>query len=96
MVELSCIRAHKEYLQLEAELLVETDQLLEINWFDAILHALAIGHSPKLNFMSTHKVGIIIPALNEDEYISQVLDVVCSVDWVNQIVVVNDGSIDNT
>lgn len=46
--------------------------------------------------MSTHKVGIIIPALNEDEYISQVLDVVCSVDWVNQIVVVNDGSIDNT
>lgn len=46
--------------------------------------------------MSTHQVGIIIPALNEDEYLSQVLDVVCSVNWINQIVVVNDGSMDNT
>jgi glycosyltransferase involved in cell wall biosynthesis len=46
--------------------------------------------------MSTHKVGIIISALNEEEYLPLVLDVVCSVGWLSEIVVVNDGSIDNT
>jgi glycosyltransferase involved in cell wall biosynthesis len=46
--------------------------------------------------MSTHKVGIIIPAFNEDEYLSRVLDVVCTAGWVDQIVLVDDGSTDNT
>ena len=51
---------------------------------------------PRVNYMSTHQVGVVIPALNEEGYLPHVLDVVCSVGWLTQIVVVDDGSKDNT
>lgn len=46
--------------------------------------------------MNFNKVGVIISALNEEEDIPLVLDVVCSVSWISQIVVVDDGSVDST
>lgn len=41
-------------------------------------------------------IGVIIPALNEAENLLRVLNVVCALDWVEQIVVVDDGSTDST
>lgn len=42
------------------------------------------------------KVGLVIPAWNEENNIALVLNNVGLVDWLAQIVVVNDGSTDNT
>jgi glycosyltransferase involved in cell wall biosynthesis len=41
-------------------------------------------------------IGIVIPAWNEEHDIDLVLDVVGSVEWVSSVVVVDDGSTDNT
>jgi glycosyltransferase involved in cell wall biosynthesis len=41
-------------------------------------------------------IGVIIPAFNEAENLLRVLNVVCAVDWAEQIVVVDDGSTDDT
>ena len=46
--------------------------------------------------MATDKIGVIIPAYNEEEGLPHVLDIVCSVPWLMQIVIVDDGSQDNT
>lgn len=40
------------------------------------------------------RIGVVIPALNEEAAIGQVLDAVP--DWVDQVVVVNNGSTDTT
>lgn len=42
------------------------------------------------------KVGVVIPAWNEEGDIQPVLKAVGAVDWLAQIVVVDDGSTDNT
>jgi len=39
---------------------------------------------------------MIIPAFNETNRIGDVLDVACSVQWLDEIIVVDDGSIDDT
>ncbi len=41
-------------------------------------------------------VTAIIPAYNEEKHIGNVLSAVCSVDLIDQIIVVSDGSTDNT
>lgn len=41
-------------------------------------------------------VGIVIPAYNEGENLHRVLQVVCATAWPGQIVVVDDGSVDET
>ena len=41
-------------------------------------------------------VGIVIPAFNEAKNLRAVLDIVCAVNWFRQIVVVDDGSTDET
>jgi glycosyltransferase involved in cell wall biosynthesis len=43
-----------------------------------------------------NKVGVIIPAWNEEHDIPLVLDTVGPVDWLSQVVVVDDGSSDQT
>ena len=43
-----------------------------------------------------NNVGVVIPAYNEEHDLPRVLNTVCSVDWLSQIVVVDDGSTDNT
>lgn len=42
------------------------------------------------------KVGVVIPAFNEEKDLPLVLDTVGIIDWLSQIIVVNDGSTDNT
>lgn len=42
------------------------------------------------------KVSVIIPAYNEEDTVAQVVDVVKKVSFVDEIIVVNDGSSDNT
>ncbi len=42
------------------------------------------------------KVSVIIPAYNEEETVAKVIDVVKKVSFVDEIIVVNDGSSDNT
>lgn len=42
------------------------------------------------------KVSVIIPAYNEEETVATVIDVVKKVSFVDEIIVVNDGSSDNT
>ena len=42
------------------------------------------------------KVSVIIPAFNEEETVANVVEVVKKVSFVDEIVVVNDGSTDNT
>jgi len=39
---------------------------------------------------------MVIPAFNERDWIGNVLDSVCSVPWLDEIIVVDDGSIDDT
>ncbi|MDP1713153.1 MAG: glycosyltransferase family 2 protein [Anaerolineales bacterium] len=41
-------------------------------------------------------VGVVIPAFNEATNLRAVLDTVCAVNWLKQIVVVDDGSTDGT
>lgn len=42
------------------------------------------------------KIGVVIPAWNEENDISLVLNTVGQVNWLSEIVVIDDGSIDNT
>ena len=42
------------------------------------------------------KVSVIIPAYNEEETVAKVVEVIKKVSFVDEIVVVNDGSSDNT
>lgn len=44
----------------------------------------------------TLKVTVIIPAFNEEKHIGNVLSVLKSVEIINEIIVVNDGSLDRT
>ena len=64
-------------------------------WFFVILAFLLAGvktQKPK----KYQKVSVIIPAYNEEETVAKVVEVVKKVSVVDEIIVVNDGSSDNT
>ncbi|MEE0934498.1 MAG: glycosyltransferase [Methanobrevibacter sp.] len=64
-------------------------------WFFVILTFLLAGiktQKPK----KYQKVSVIIPAYNEEETVAKVVEVVKKVSFVDEIIVVNDGSSDNT
>lgn len=64
-------------------------------WFLVIIVFLLAGiksEKPK----KYQKVSVIIPAYNEEETVSKVIGVVSKVSFVDEIIVVNDGSTDNT
>ena len=64
-------------------------------WFLVIIAFLLAGiktNKPK----KYQKVSVIIPAYNEEDTVATVIDVVKSVSFVDEIIVVNDGSSDNT
>ncbi len=64
-------------------------------WFFVILAFLLAGiktQKPK----KYQKVSVIIPAYNEEETVAKVVEVISKVSFVDEIIVVNDGSSDNT
>ncbi|WP_458454545.1 glycosyltransferase [Methanobrevibacter sp.] len=64
-------------------------------WFLVIIVFLLAGvksQKPK----KYQKVSVIIPAFNEEETVAKVIKVVQNVSFVDEIIVVNDGSSDNT
>lgn len=64
-------------------------------WFLVIFVFLLTGiksQKPK----KYQKVSVIIPAYNEEETVAKVISVVKKVSFVDEIIVVNDGSTDNT
>ncbi|MBR2558046.1 MAG: glycosyltransferase, partial [Methanobrevibacter sp.] len=64
-------------------------------WFLVLIAFLLAGiktQKPK----KYQKVSVIIPAYNEEDTVSKVVDVVKKVSFVDEIIVVNDGSTDNT
>ncbi|WP_458405376.1 glycosyltransferase [Methanobrevibacter sp.] len=64
-------------------------------WFLVIIVFLLAGvksQKPK----KYQKVSVIIPAFNEEETVAKVIEVVKKVSFVDEIIVVNDGSSDNT
>ncbi|MBP3792331.1 MAG: glycosyltransferase [Methanobrevibacter sp.] len=64
-------------------------------WFLVIVVFLLAGiksQKPK----KYQKVSVIIPAYNEEETVAKVIGVVKEVSFVDEIIVVNDGSTDNT
>ncbi|WP_295598917.1 glycosyltransferase [uncultured Methanobrevibacter sp.] len=64
-------------------------------WFFVIIAFLLAGiktEKPR----RYQKVSVIIPAYNEEETVAKVIDVVKKVTFVDEIIVVNDGSSDNT
>ena len=64
-------------------------------WFFVILSFLLAGiKTQKPN--KYKKVSVIIPAYNEEETVAKVVNVVKKVSFVDEIIVVNDGSSDNT
>lgn len=63
-------------------------------WFLVILtFLLASINNKKPKYQ---KVSVIIPAYNEEETVAKVVEVVRNVSFVDEIIVVNDGSKDNT
>ncbi len=64
-------------------------------WFFVILSFLLAGiKTQKPN--KYKKVSVIIPAYNEEDTVAKVVNVVKKVSFVDEIIVVNDGSSDNT
>jgi len=66
-----------------------------VYWFLVILTFLLASiktEKPK----KYQKVSVIIPAYNEEETVAKVVEVIKKVSFVDEIVVVNDGSSDNT
>jgi glycosyltransferase involved in cell wall biosynthesis len=67
----------------------------KVYWFFVIIAFLLAGiktQKPK----KYQKVSVIIPAYNEEETVATVVEVVKNVSFVDEIIVVNDGSSDNT
>jgi len=64
-------------------------------WFLVIVAFLLAGIKTEKS-KKYQKVSVIIPAYNEEETVAKVIEVVKKVSFVDEIIVVNDGSSDNT
>ena len=64
-------------------------------WFFVLIVFLLAGIKTEKS-KKYQKVSVIIPAYNEEDTVAQVVEVVKKVSFVDEIIVVNDGSSDNT
>ena len=65
-------------------------------WFFVILAFLLASIRTEKPKKKYQKVSVIIPAYNEEDTVAKVVEVVNNVSFVDEIIVVNDGSTDNT
>ena len=65
-------------------------------WFFVILAFLLASIKTEKPKKKYQKVSVIIPAYNEEDTVAKVVEVVNNVSFVDEIIVVNDGSTDNT
>ncbi len=65
-------------------------------WFFVILAFLLASIRTEKPKKKYQKVSVIIPAYNEEDTVAKVVEVVNNVPFVDEIIVVNDGSTDNT
>ena len=65
-------------------------------WFFVILAFLLASIKTEKPKKKYQKVSVIIPAYNEEDTVAKVVEVVNNVSFVDEIIVVNDGSSDNT
>ncbi len=61
-----------------------------------LLFVLFIASVKTMNSKKPMTVSVIIPAYNEETTVSNVINAVKSLNYVDEIIVVNDGSLDNT
>ena len=64
-------------------------------WFLVIIAFLLAGMKSGKS-KKYQKVSVIIPAYNEEDTVAKVVNVIKEVSFVDEIIVVNDGSTDNT
>ena len=83
------------YLNDRFNIVITFDGEIRVYWFFVVLAFLLASiktQKPK----KYQKVSVIIPAYNEEETVAKVVGVVKKVSVVDEIIVVNDGSSDNT
>ena len=64
-------------------------------WFFVII-AFLLASIKTEKLKKYQKVSVIIPAFNEEDTVAQVVEVIKKVSFIDEIIVVNDGSSDNT
>ena len=67
-----------------------------MSWFLVLLAFLLASIKTTNNKKKNTSVDVVIPAYNEENTVAEVVKIVKSIKKVNEIVVVNDGSTDNT
>lgn len=67
-----------------------------MSWLIVLLVFLLASFKSNGNSNKYMKVSVIVPAYNEEETVATVVKVIKSVSYVDEVIVVNDGSTDNT
>ena len=67
-----------------------------MSWLIVLLVFLLASFRSNNNVKKYMKVSVIVPAYNEEETVATVVKVIKSVSYVDEVIVVNDGSSDNT
>ena len=67
-----------------------------LSWLIVLLVFLFASFRSNNNIKKYMKVSVIVPAYNEEETVATVVKVIKSVSYVDEVIVVNDGSSDNT
>lgn len=67
-----------------------------MSWLIVLLVFLFASFRSNNNIKKYMKVSVIVPAYNEEETVATVVKVIKSVSYVDEVIVVNDGSSDNT
>ena len=67
-----------------------------MSWFIVILAFLLASIKTTSKDITPNSVAVVIPAFNEDRTVAHTVKIVKSIDKISDVVVVNDGSTDNT